>query len=274
MSEPRITTVKFFSLSGRLYELWTRRDLLMQLFVRDLKLKYKNSVLGIFWSLLSPILIVTIYTLVFSVIMRFRTTYPYPVFLLAAWLPWQFMQTSLVLSSTVLIEHGDLLNKIYFPRLYLPLSSLMTQLVNYLISLILFFIVREIFLSGYSTGILLFPVIVLLHVFFTFGVSLLLATGTVFFRDLRYLLDIFLLLWFFASPVIYGMEFVPDWLLSYYMLNPFAVFALLYRGVLLSPVLDPHIYWSLLAAAVWATGFLYMGIRVFHRNENALIKEL
>lgn len=260
--------------SPRIMEILERKGLLYQLFTRDLKVKYKNSVLGIFWSLLSPILIVIIYTLVFSVIMRFRSFYPYPLFLLSVWLPWQFMQTSLVLSSTVLLEHGDLLNKIYFPRIYLPLSNILTNLVNFGISMILFFVIRGIYMNSFSYMMLLFPLVIIVHLLFTFGISMLIAAGTVFFRDLRYLLDIFLLLWFFGSPVIYGLEFVPDWLFSIYLLNPFTSIALMYRSVLLGSNMDPQIYWAFLLSLAWAFGALYLGFRVFYRYENAIIKEL
>jgi len=258
----------------RFEELWHRRDLLNQLFIRDLKVKYKNSILGVFWSLLSPILIVTIYTLVFSIIMRFRTVYPYPLFLLSVWLPWQFMNTSLVLASSILIEHGDLMNKIYFPRIFLPLANLFTNLINFGISLLLFFILRTYYLNDYSMVILLFPVVLLIHLLFSLGLSLLISMGTVFYRDLRYFLDIFMLMWFFGSPIIYGVELVPDWLLKIYLINPFASFSILYRSVLLSNGYEPQIFWALLISAVWAFGSLYAGIRLFYKYENSMVKEL
>ena len=260
--------------SFRFEEAWARKGLLLQFFIRDLKIKYKNSVLGVFWSLLSPILIVTIYTLVFSVIMRFQTSYPYPLFLLAVWLPWQFMQTSLVLASTIFIEHGDLMNKIYFPRIYLPLANLLTNLVNFFISMIIFFIVREIYAIPFSKTMLLFPAVIIIHLIFSLGLNLIIASGTVFFRDLRYFLDIFLLLWFFSSPVIYGIEMVPQWLLKFYLLNPFASIAVLYRTILLSASIGPQVYWAFLISAGWAISSLYLGILIFYRYENAIVKEL
>lgn len=257
-----------------LVEIWNRKELLYQFFIRDLKVKYKSSVLGIFWSLLSPVLIMVIYTLVFSIIMRFKTSYPYPLFLLSVWLPWQFMQTTLIMTSTILIENGDLLNKIYFPRIFLPLSNLFTNLVNFFISMVLFFALRAVFMDLVPLAIFLFPVILLIQILFILGFSLLIATGTVFFRDLRYLLDIFLLLWFFGSPVIYGIEFVPDWLLPYYLLNPFTSMAISYRSILLSPVIDSHVFWTLLVSGIWAIGTLFIGLKIFYRFENAIIKEL
>ncbi|MEI6243533.1 MAG: ABC transporter permease [Acidobacteriota bacterium] len=208
-----------------LARLFRYRGLIQSLVARELKARYRGSVLGFFWSFVNPLLMLGIYTFVFATIMKSDElrTKPYGVFMFCGILPWTWFSSSLMESSGSLISGGNLIKKVLFPAEVLPIVSVFSNMVHFLLGLpILFgFMVYQHHMPTYP-GVLWFPFIVLVQLVFTLAWALLLSALTVHFRDLRDLLSNFLTLWFFATPIIYPYfrEGVKDYI-GYFRWNPF-----------------------------------------------------
>lgn len=256
-----------------LRELWQYRELLRNLVMRDVKVRYKNSILGIAWSWLNPLLMMVVYTIFFTILMRNSDFPHYPVFLLCGLLPWNFFSESVMAATASVVGNAHLIKKVYFPREILPISVVLSSLVNFVIALPVLFVL--ILVSGVSLTpwALLLPVTILIQVIFTVGLTLILSTLNVFYRDTQLILNVIMLAWFFLTPVFYPIETVPQsatllgvtfnarlWL---YRLNPMASIIASYRDLL---------YWGaptgwdfLLRTAVTSVLVLVVGYLLFTR---------
>jgi lipopolysaccharide transport system permease protein len=183
-------------------ELLSYRTLLRELVIREFRAKYKRSWLGVLWSLLNPLLLMLVYTLVFSVIARVKIA-NYPMLLLPGLLAWNFLSGALGQGVTSVVRHADLIKKVYLPREVLPVATVGANLINFGISLvllvpfILFFHIHE------GWPLLLLPVLIVLEAIFVTGAALLVASLDVYLRDIEHLIQVLLLIWFFATPIIY-----------------------------------------------------------------------
>ncbi len=189
----------------KLAELWQYRYLLRNLVVRDLKARYKNSAFGVLWSLLNPLAMMLVFTLLFSV-MGNDNTRQYPVFVLVGLIPWTFFSGSLVAGTTSVTGNSSLVKKVYFPRDMLPLSSLLSNLVNFGISFLVLIVFLYAFDLGLTVHALWVPAILGTQLIFTLGLVLLLGSLTVFYRDVLMILEVVVLAWFFLTPVFYSLE--------------------------------------------------------------------
>jgi ABC-type polysaccharide/polyol phosphate export permease len=219
-----------------LAQLLRYRGLIQSLVARELKARYRGSMLGFFWSFVNPLLLLTIYTFVFGTILPYRDdrTTPYSIFMFCGILPWTWFSTSLLDASGSLISGGNLIKKVLFPAEVLPIVSVFANMVHFVLGLpilVLFMIAFQHFPN--AADLPWFPFIVLVQLVFTAGLALGLAALTVHFRDVRDLLSNLLTFWFFATPIIYPyyMAGVQDylWLLR---LNPFYHLAVSYQEVL------------------------------------------
>jgi lipopolysaccharide transport system permease protein len=187
-------------------ELARYRYLLHNLVVRDLKVRYKNSVLGILWSLLNPLLMMLVFTLVFTVLTGTQNLRQYSVFILVGLLPWNFFSGALLSGTMSITNNSALIKKVYFPRELLPLSAVLSNLVNFSLA----FLVLLVFLYASGLGLtihaLWLPAILLTQLIFVLGLCLLLGTLNVFYRDVMMILDVVMLAWFFLTPVFYPFE--------------------------------------------------------------------
>src|SRR2546428_3692429 len=199
-------------------------ELTTNLIARDLKTKYRGSVLGVFWSLLNPLLLMVVYTAVFSVIVRVPVpgNGPYPVFLLAGLVPWNAFAQSLTNATTSVVDNAGIVRKVYFPLEILPISAVLSATVNLLISLTLLAALAIIFGVHLGLSLLLLPVLIVLQIAFTVGLGSLLAAFDVFFRDVQYFLSVLLIVWFFGTPVVYSLDLVPAGLRPLFEANPMA----------------------------------------------------
>ena len=247
------------------------RDLLKNLVSRDFKTRYKRSYLGILWSLLNPLLIIMVYTLAFDYIMKIRVK-NFPMFFMCGYLPWSYLAASLSASLTSLSDSGYLIKAVYFPREILPLSTILSCLIHFLITFI--FVFPFLILFGYFPTWVVFslPLIILLQSLFIFGLSLFLSSIHVFFRDLRYILDVILMAWFWLTPIAYSASLIPEKLLFFYKLNPMTLFVTAYREVLLNGVLPVPKYWMVILLAT--TGSLILGYLPFLRIRKRLAEEI
>ncbi|MDO8587890.1 MAG: ABC transporter permease [Armatimonadota bacterium] len=232
-----------------LRELYKYRDLVAQLVIRDLKVRYKNSVLGFFWSLINPLVQVAIITIVIKVLLLVRIP-NYSAYLLAAFLPWMFFQMSLLDASDSVLKHHDLLKKVYFPREALPVSLVISNLIHLILAFIVFFIYLVTIPRApiYSTALLL-PVLMAIQFIFNLGVAFFISCLNVFYEDTKFIVAVGLNALFYASPVMYVSELAhnalmhshrlpaafkePLWVL--YQINPLNALLMGYRKILLSP---------------------------------------
>lgn len=189
----------------KLAELYRYRYLLKNLVIRDLKARYKNSILGILWSLLNPLALMLVFTVLFTV-MSDNQTRQYPVFVLVGLIPWNFFNGALVSGTTSIVGNASLLKKVYFPRELLTAAAVSANLVNFLFA----FIVLVIFLYAFDIGLtihaLWVPAILITQLIFTLGLCFLLASLTVFYRDVLMILEVVMLAWFFLTPIFYSLD--------------------------------------------------------------------
>jgi ABC-2 type transport system permease protein len=205
-------------------------ELVTNLVARDLKTKYRGSVLGIFWSLLNPLLLMLVYTLVFSVIVRVNIK-PYPVFLLAGLVPWNAFSQTLVNATNSVTENAAIVRKVYFRLEILPLSAVLSSTVHLLISLGLLAVLAIVFGVGIGWSILFLPLLLLLQILFSFGLGCLLAAGQVYFRDVQYFLTVLITVWFFATPIVYSIDLVPARFRVFFEANPMAWLVSSYQDI-------------------------------------------
>ena len=209
--------------------------LLKKLTLREIKSRYKQSFLGLFWVVLNPFFQMLIMSFVFSTIMNVGNLgVPYPVYLYAGLLPWTFFSLSLSGSMDVFHGNSSLLKKIYFPRQILVLSTLLAKAFDFALAAIIFFALMLFYKVPFSWYILLFVPLFLLHFVFTYAISLLLASLNLFYRDIQYLFNLVLTLWFYLTPVVYSTDFFPESYRWVFKINPMSVFINAYRQVLLS----------------------------------------
>jgi lipopolysaccharide transport system permease protein len=250
-------------------ELYRFRELIGLLVERDLKVRYKRSVLGMFWTLLNPLLQMIVYTLVFRTIMRMDVP-AFPVFLLSGLLPWSFISVSTTASAHSLLNNQGLIRKVAVPQAVYPLAVVGSKLVDLVLSLVPLAGLAVLF--GRPPGaswLALIPALVL-AVCFTTGLSLLFSSLMVFFRDIRHLIDILFQVWFYLTPVIYPHAYLENlpypWLRTLLQLNPAAPIVRCFQSALYdgrtpdAPVLA--------AAAFFATLSLVVGFTVFERMQH------
>jgi ABC-type polysaccharide/polyol phosphate export permease len=257
-------------LLARLRELWQYRELIRNLVVSDLKTRYKNSVFGFFWSLLNPLGMMLVFTLVFGVLTPNVKIEKYPLFLLCGLLPWNYFATSVTGSLYSVVGNSNLVKKVYFPRAVLPIATVLSQLVNFLLAFIVLFAALVIFQSNFNSWLPLLLVVMLIQTVFTIGIALVLSTLNVFYRDTAMIMDVVMLAWFFLTPVFYstailpqsitiaGITFDPQRLL--YILNPMASLINMYRDLLYwgyRTDLDFFVRTAVTAILVFAFGFWF-----------------
>ncbi|MGD9145185.1 MAG: ABC transporter permease [Anaerolineae bacterium] len=194
---------------GRFVELYHYRALIKNLVIRDLKIRYKNSILGVLWSLLNPLLMTLVFTIVFSFMLGSDIP-DYPVFFMSGYLPWSFFAASVATSTTSIVSNAPLVKKVYFPREVLPLSGVLSELVNFLLALIVLFGLIFAFSLKLTPAILMLPLIILAQTFFVLGLGFFLATANVFYRDTQHIMQVVMQAWFFLTPIFYPITTLPE----------------------------------------------------------------
>lgn len=248
------------------HELWQFRELLVFLVWRDLKVRYKQSILGVGWILLQPLLTMLIFSLFFNKLLGVGSgsTLPYPVVTFAALLPWTYFSVSVTRGSTSLVSNSHMVSKIYFPRLLMPLSYVLPPLVDFAVSFVLLLVLMAIYHISPTNEIFLLPLALLLAVTTALGVSLWLSALHVRYRDIQYLVPFLVQVWMYATPIIYPMTAIPvrwRWL---YSLNPMVGVVQYFRRVLLGDPTFGGINWVSVCIAVL---LLVSGLVYFQATE-------
>jgi lipopolysaccharide transport system permease protein len=266
----------------KLAELWRYRELIYSLTVRDLKVRYKNSVLGVAWSLLNPLLMMLVLTLVYTVMLGQSNRHDYPAFILSGLLPWNFFSASIMGGTRSIVDNSHLIKKVYFPREVLPISLTLSSLINFLMALPVL-IVLSLILGVQLTGWIIFlPLVILVQMIFSMGVSLFLSAANVFYRDVQQIMEVGILAWFFLTPIIWDVNLLPASKEIFglnvpvqrltYILNPMASIVATYRDIL---YYGRPIGWDFfLRTIVTAIIMLFIGYAVFHRLQKRFAEEI
>lgn len=204
-------------------ELWEYRELLYFFVWRDIKIRYKQTAIGAAWAVLQPLLTMIVFTLFFGKLAHIPSEgLPYPIFYYSALLPWTYFATSLQNSTSTMVGNQNVITKVYFPRLALPLASVISGLVDFGISFLMFVAMMVYYRVTPSTALLWLPMFLLLAVLTAVGVGLWLSALNAIYRDVRFVVPFLIQFWMFASPVAYGSSLVPAKWRWLYGLNPMA----------------------------------------------------
>lgn len=284
-----IDTWRQSALAARLRELYAFRYLIGNLVIRDLKVRYKNSVLGIAWSMFNPLLMMAVYTVVFTILAGGMDVAVPPVFILAGLLPWNFFSGTVSAATQSVVGNSHLIKKVYFPREVLPISVTLSNLVHFLLALPVYFGMALLMgipgaeLGSYWPHLLWLPLIISVEVIFALGVALITSTINVFYRDMGIILDTLMMAWFFVTPIFYDFEKtlgathtilgvdIPISRLAF-ILNPMASLTAVYRDAMYyGRVLGLDF---LLRTALTALVVFCIGFYVFQRNSWRFGEEL
>ncbi len=218
----------------RLVDLRYYRDLMRNLVTRDLKVRYKNSIFGFAWSLLNPLFLMVVLSVVFTVAFERATPVDnFPAFLIVGLIAWNFTSSSLSRAVNSVIENNQLVNKVFFPREVIPASVVLANFVHFVLAIPVLVVILMILGVMPTLKILLLPPVMLIHLELVLGLALFVSCVNVFFRDMGVAMDVLLQAWFFATPIIYHHWILPIWLQKPVMANPLAAIITAYRDILL-----------------------------------------
>lgn len=256
-----------------LRKIYDYKEMLKNNVRKELRARYKGSVLGFFWTFLNPLLQLVVYSVVFSTVMRVSVpNYSYTVFLFVGLIPWTFLSASVQQSTTIITANSNLIKKIYFPRVILPLTITVTNLVNMLLTFIIVFAALFISKSPISIWYVYLPLIIIVESVFILALTLFLSSMTVYFRDLEHITGIVLMAWMYLSPVIYPAEYIPSSVFNIFKLNPMFFIIESYRDVLMfnrQPETFGFLYVLLLSALLLVVGYV-----VFDRLQRRFAEEI
>ncbi len=249
-----------------LQTLYRYRDLLWLWTVREIRVRYKQSLLGVGWAILQPLALTLVFTLVFSRIMQVDTGgLPYPIFAYSALVPWTFFATSLSFGIPSLVNNLSLVSKIYFPREILPIANVGAALLDFALAALVFAGMLLVYQIPITIYVIWVVPLLCIQISLTVGVILLGSAAIVFFRDVRFVIPLLVQIWMYASPVIYPTDLIPPAYRPLYFLNPMAGIIDGYRRVLVMG--EPPNMYALLIATVTSAALLILGYFIFKRSE-------
>ncbi len=267
-SSPRREVVLRPEGAGRLFdaaELWRYRDLLWRLGLRDIQVRYKQTLLGAGWAVVQPVVMMVVFSLVFGRMLGVATNVkaPYPIFVYAGLLPWTFFTAAVSASSLSLVSNAGMLRKIYFPRLLMPLSAMLAPLADLLIAFVVLGGMMLWYGVDLNWGLMLLPAAVASVVLAAAGVGTLLAALTVSYRDIKHVIPFLIQVWLFVTPVIYPLDLADQWawLLG---LNPMAGPISAFRAMVLGNAID---VWAWMQSIVVSLAVLGLALWMFARSE-------
>lgn len=255
-----------------LKELWAYRQMVISLVRKDLRGRYKGSVLGFLWTFINPLLQLVVYTLVFSVIMK-NNIDKYYIYLFVVLVPWIFFSTSVTSGSSSVLDSKDMVKKIYFPREVMPIACVTGNFVNMLLSFVVIFGV--LIFTGWGldpVALLCLPVIMIVEYILAMGIALLASALTVYLRDLEYVLGIITMAWMYLTPVMYGPDQVPAQYEKLWQLNPMTPIAIAYRDILYYKQVPQ--FGTLLHALIVGVVMIVVGYVVFRKLQKGFAEEL
>ena len=254
-------------------DLYNYRELLKTSVKKDIGGKYKHSFLGVLWSFINPLLQILVYALIFPLVMKNGGSYKdYTVFMVCGLIPWAYFTTVINRASFIMIENGNILKKVYFPRSILPLSLVTSETINFLVSciIILAFIVIKGF--GISNFILFFPLVLLIQYVLLLGIALIFSAVTVYMRDIQHFIGVVLQLLFYATPIVYSIDTIPEgfrWILKW---NPMTYIIEGYRAIFYNQTMPDLKALGILG--VISIVILIVGYLLFNKLQKRFAEEL
>jgi lipopolysaccharide transport system permease protein len=253
------------------HEQFEFRELLFQMTRRDLLLRYKQAVMGFGWAIGTPLLNMIVFSVIFTRVAPLHTDIPYPIYAYTGLLPWNFFASALRFSTVSLTSNTNLVTKVYFPREIFPFSAILLALVDFAVASTVLIGLMLHYRIEVTRTILFLPIVLLVQVAFTAGVALLLAMSNLFFRDIKYLSDLGITIWMFATSVVYPVERIQGKLGAVLKLNPMTPIIDAYRAVLLRgelPAANAFIVVALISVMVFAAAWIAFHYAEFYFAEN------
>lgn len=257
---------------NRIKEIYAYREMIFSLVRKDLRGRYKGSLLGFFWTFLNPLLQLVIYTIVFSTILKSGIERFY-LFLFVALIPWLFFSSTLITGATSVLWSKELVKKIYFPREVLPIANVTSGFLNMLFCFIIIFIVILCSGIGFNFMALIYlPVVMLVEYILALGIAMLTSALTVYFRDLEYILNIISMAWMYLTPIMYDVSIIPRQYWLIFNLNPMTPIIIAYRDILFYkkvPQLNTLIHALVLGLVIFVIGWL-----AFSKLQKRFVEEM
>lgn len=247
-----------------LREIYDYREMFKNLVKRDLRTRYKGSALGFLWTFVNPLLQLVVFSAIFSTILRMNVD-KYPMFLFVALLPWLFFANSTQSGTGLIMAHSNLVKKVYFPRIILPLATTTAGMINMILSFLVAFVALLIFKMPMNSSLLALPLVMLVQFIFTLGFVFILSALNVYLRDIEHLWSNLVMAWFYLTPIVYPLDMVPAKFMNYFFVNPMTIFTLAYRDILYRGIFPNFILLGNLC--VISMLLLLFGYLVFKRLE-------
>ena len=245
------------------------RDLLIQMIRREIMARYKQSILGYFWVILNPLAQMLVMSFAFSLILKIPTNsaahIPYSIFLFVALLPWTLFSNSITSACRSLVESYQLITKVYFPRSILVIAAVIAKIIDFTFALLILAIFMIAYNIPINYNILWVIPLFFIQQIFTLGLSLFFSAANLLYRDIQYLVNLLLVLWMYATPIIYPASLVPEKYKIFFQINPMSVIINAYRQVILGGL--PPNYLSILIALAISLITLFIGFSYFKSRE-------
>lgn len=251
--------------------LYNYRQMMYNLVKKDLRTRYKGSFLGFLWTFINPLLQLLVYTIVFSSIMEVNIE-NFSIYVFTGLIPWMFFATSIQLGATGIIANKDLVKKIYFPRLIIPISIVNASFMNMLFSMVIVFIALLFSGIGINQYILFLPIIMVLEYLLVLGMVFIFSALNVYFRDLEHILGIITMAWFYLTPIVYNTDMIPQEYLGLFFFNPMTNIVIAYRDILYYNKI-PN-FSTLGSIFIWSIVVIVIGYVVFQKLQKNFVEEL
>jgi lipopolysaccharide transport system permease protein len=246
---------------AKLREVWRYRGLLYVLSLREIQIRYKQSVLGVAWAVLQPLAMMLMFTLIFSVLLKLPSEgVPYPIFSYSALLFWTFFSTSLNSAIPSVEANAGLIKKIYFPREFFPISAVFAAMFDLVIAAFIFLGMMFYFHVHFTLNILYVIPLLMIQTIFMMGVCFIFSALNAYYRDIKYALPLIIQIWMYATPIIYPIAVIPERFKTYYLLNPMTGIIESYRNVLVKGIGPEGLFVGVAAAGavfLFIVGYLY-----------------
>ncbi len=273
----------------KLKELYRHRELLWNMIKKELKVKYKRSVLGFLWSMLNPLIMLVVFSLVFAILAKMEEIPWYAIYLMAGLLPWLFFVNCLMQSVVSVVSNPGLVKKVYFPREILPMATVGANIIHLLLQMLVFFIFLLVIGWHFSPLLVWVPAILLLEITFTLGLALILSASNVYLRDVQHFTEVATMAWFWLCPIVYPILLVTNTFPKFmpiYLSNPMTPIVMVWEQIIYNPwhfgpksvnaiTYQGRLFWIALGGVILLSLFLLVfGYYYFMKKEKEFAEQI
>lgn len=255
----------------KIKEVYDYRHMLKTLVKQDINGRYKGSFFGFLWTLLNPLLMLAVYSLVFQFVFRTGIEH-YSIYLFICLMPWNAFANTIAVGTTCVSNNASILKKVYFPREVLPLAVVISNTIQYFFSAVIIFIALLVSGVGISWVAIFLPLIVLIQAIFSLGLIMILSAANVYIRDVQYIMNPVMMIWMYACPILYSISMVPEKFLKVYKLNPMTLIMQEYQNILYNKTLPD--FRNLGIVFLVSIAFLIIGYLVFNKLQRRFAEEV